>query len=198
MRAFRRPELLPIAEAASRLGCSVRTLQRFAREGRISYVRRGRFAFVLREDLARLEVGGRTDWLVARLADAAGDSMRVAEWFRHWIELQRIACHPSPEHQIQWEVVAAEHVIEQHGERSMAEYGVGDLAEALNSSGLPPEAALGLRILSRGPSSTRLLDAYRDTLRSLLGWQPQSRSQFVQDGRSPSTRLDARDNGRFA
>lgn len=36
VRAFKRPEFLPIAEAASRLGCSVRTLQRLARDGRIS------------------------------------------------------------------------------------------------------------------------------------------------------------------
>ena len=90
-----------IAEAASRLGCSVRTLQRLARDGRISFVRRGRCAFVLREDLARLEVGGRTDWLVNRLADSAAESMRVAEWFRHWIELQRLL-PDSSERQFEW------------------------------------------------------------------------------------------------
>jgi len=170
MRAFKRPDAIPIGDAATRLGCSVRTLQRIAKEGRISFVRRGRYAYVLREDLARLEVDGHTEWLVDRLCGADADSMLVAEWFRNWIELQRLSNHASDHSQTESAVTAAEHVIEHDGTRPMAEYGVTDLAASLESSGLTAGEALGLRILARWPGGGTLLSAYRTAARSLVGW----------------------------
>lgn len=171
MRAFNRPGFIPIAEAAVRLGCSVRTLQRIAREGRVSFLRRGRFAFILREDLFRLEVDGRTDWLVARLSGPEADSMRVAEWFRHWIEMQRIAAPAAVDADRESSFAAADHVIEQDGDRSMAEYRVADLAETLQSLASPVDQAVGLRVLASWPGSPRLVDAYREAARVLVGWQ---------------------------
>lgn len=170
MRAFKRPELIPIAEAAKRLGCSVRTLQRIARDGGISFVRRGRFAHVLREDLSRLEVDGRTDWLIARLAGPEADDMLVGEWFRQWMELQRLVSHGSPAGDLQASLAVAEFIIEQDGGRTMSQYGVGDLATTLESSELVSEQAIGLRILAHWPGSPPLLTAYRAALRSLAGW----------------------------
>lgn len=188
VRAFRRPEFIPLAEAASRLGCSIRTLQRIARDGGISFVRRGRFAHVMREDLARLEVDGRTDWLVARLSGDSAESMRVAEWLRQWSELQRLVTASAEDAALQSSLLAAEHVIERDGLRSMADYRVVDLAAALGSSDLAAEDAIGLRILAAWPRSPRLLDAYREALRALVGWQPTPEA--------PTGRLGRLRNGR--
>lgn len=188
VRAFRRPEFIPLAEAASRLGCSIRTLQRNARDGAISFVRRGRYAYVMREDLARLEVDGHTDWIVARLSGDSAESMRVAEWFRHWGELQRLVIARPEDAELQSSLLAADHVIERDGPRAMADYLVADLADALESSDLAAEDAIGLRILAAWPRSPRLLDAYRDALRSLIGWQPTPKA--------PTGRLGRLRNGR--
>lgn len=197
MRAFNRPECIPIAEAASRLGCSVRTLQRIARDGGISFIRRGRFAHVLREDLARLEVDGRTGWLVARLAGPGADAMRVAEWFRQWGELQRLIAASADDAQLQPSLLAADHVIEQDGERSMSEYLAAELEATLDSSDLQDEQAIGLRVLARWPGSMRLLDAYRSALRALVGWQsppedPPGRLGRLRSGRGRSSGEESR------
>lgn len=193
MKAFQRPEFIPLAEAASRLGCSIRTLQRMARDGRISFVRRGRFVHVLRENLARLEVDGRTDWLVARLAGPDAESMRVAEWFRQWIQLQRLASPADVGTDLESSLAAAEHVIEQDGDRSMGDYRVSDLAETLQASGLAVDQAIGLRMLAHWPGSPRLLEAYREALRSLAGWQSPPEKPSGRRRRPGNGRLASRD-----
>lgn len=195
MRALKRPEFVPIAEAASRLGCSVRTLQRIARDGGISFVRRGRFSHVLREDLARLEVDGRTDWVVNRLVGPGAESMRVAEWFRQWIELQRLMGPTAVGIDLKSSVAAAEHVIEQDGDQSMVDYRVSDFTETLNGSGLAADQAIGLRLLAHWPGSPRLLEAYREVLRSLAGWQSPPENPSGRRRRAGNGRLTSRQDG---
>jgi len=165
------PELISVHDAASLLGCSLRTLQRHRNEGRIEFIRRGREKFCVREEVELLAGGDRTEVIAARLLAPECDAMLANEWFRRWAEFWARSARPS-RIRIDCAPLLAE-IERRFGLARMRDVTVGDLLgvlEAIEASGaLFCEPLLDLSAMQLVPRDLAMLDGRRQLFHALSG-----------------------------
>lgn len=173
---------LSLKETAAIVGCSLRTLQRYQRQGRLRFVQRGRLKYCLQEDVDRLLAGGRNDAMSIRLDGVDAPSWTARKWFATWVEFRREIDRDDGVALRHDEILAA--VDQTFGVAKMAEVAVADLerllhvtATRLGSGRLPHswQVALGSRtpvdldLIAIMPAAMLLVDARRLLRRALQG-----------------------------
>jgi hypothetical protein len=86
--ARQKPVLVSVHDSAEMLGCTLRTLQRYRRAGRIAFVRKGQHRYCIREEIELLCASDRTEWLAIQLLAPESDGLTANDWFARWADLQ--------------------------------------------------------------------------------------------------------------
>lgn len=179
--------LVSLRDTALLVGCSLRTLQRYQRQGRLRFVQRGRWKYCLQEDIDGLLNGSRVRSLAAKLDADDAANWPVRKWFAAWVDLRReIDRQDGVERNYQrlLEVINSQ----QFGLAKISEMTVarlGDVLEAVRtnlSRGagsiaswqvlLETPAPTDLDMLSMMPPEMPLLDALRLLRRTVAGVGP--------------------------
>lgn len=158
--ARQKPVLISVHDSAAMLGCTLRTLQRYRRAGRIAFIRKGAHRYCIREEIELLAAGDRTEWLAIQLLSPESDELTAHDWFARWADLQdRLARAAGTSIDPRPLLRAVEQRI---GRRRMDSVTVGDLHGAIAS--LDPstqQAFIGMLALAGLPASIGLLEARR-------------------------------------
>jgi excisionase family DNA binding protein len=159
--------LLSIAEAAERVGLSVRTLRRYLADGRLKAVRVGRRLMCTPEAVNDAVFSGAAGTAARSMVDPSWEVCTVAEWMRAWEPYFQMI--ESPERPVSPRLRYCEGVVRRFGSLKVSKYRLEHLAEVHREAVAGGWAIDEVAMMLAMPSEMTVIDCVRRTQASFSG-----------------------------
>lgn len=159
--------LLSLEDAAREFKVSVRTLQRYCKQGRLPAIREGRRILVRRQDVERSQ--GWNDHLsLLRTLLAAKDSVPLSEWMDGWRQLTRLTSD-DPAAAAAW-IAWADEAVRRHPGFRVGDYRVHHLVQSAEHPVRHEHVDHMVHAMQRFPADAVARDALRTFHNSVAPW----------------------------
>jgi len=158
---------MSLEEAAREFKVSVRTLQRYRREGRLPGIREGRRVLVRREDVERSR-GWKDHITLLRGLLYAEDTVLLSAWLDGWKQLTRLTSG-DPESAAAW-IAWADEAIRRHPRFRVADYRVRHLLQSADNAVRHEHVDHMVHALRRFDADMVARDALRTFHTSVAPW----------------------------